>query len=178
MTFEVGMVLGCCSPSKLKQFGFHWNWQAYGGEDPISLKVLGHFSRFPNLTDIHLLLPRPGTQKIFASSDPAVNFHTIDDIKLIFTSNPALCRVGMGRNTVWERQCSSLAGDTGITIRNVILGHEGQVDERLFWTDAIPRFYDAGAPWHQDEDVHPYARSRPCHSAEIEELRSLLQRIL
>jgi hypothetical protein len=30
---EVGMVLGCCSPSKLQQFGFQWNWQAYGRED-------------------------------------------------------------------------------------------------------------------------------------------------
>jgi hypothetical protein len=30
---EVGLVLGCCSPAKLRQFGFHWNWQAYGRED-------------------------------------------------------------------------------------------------------------------------------------------------
>ena len=30
---EVGLILDCCSRSKLRQFGFHWNWQAYGRED-------------------------------------------------------------------------------------------------------------------------------------------------
>jgi hypothetical protein len=30
---EVGFVLSCCSSAKLAQFGFHWNWQAYGRED-------------------------------------------------------------------------------------------------------------------------------------------------
>ena len=36
---EVGIILGCCSPSKLKQFGFHWNWQAYGRAD-VSMALL------------------------------------------------------------------------------------------------------------------------------------------
>jgi hypothetical protein len=30
---EVGLILGCCDPTKLRQFGFMWAWRKYGCDD-------------------------------------------------------------------------------------------------------------------------------------------------
>jgi hypothetical protein len=62
----------------------------------------------------------------------------------------------------------------------VILSPDGPADERLFRTEAIPRFYDAGA---KDDDIVVAGvvggyRLRPSHSAGIKELRNLLERVL
>ncbi|KAJ6517056.1 hypothetical protein DFH09DRAFT_1373731 [Mycena vulgaris] len=80
---DVGLLLGTCDPEKLIQFGFEWNWRAYGHEEPISPALLIHLARLPHLTDVHILFPRP----VEAPSSTSIS----------------ICRVGIGNSVVWER---------------------------------------------------------------------------
>lgn len=169
---DVGLVLGCCSPDRLAQFGFQYKWQASDRESVIPGVLLEHFSQLPKLTDIHLLQIRPGSQDVYRSPLRSENGRTLDDISAIFNCNPSLCRVGVGQNTVWERR--SLPAASGVqealSPEDFILAQDGFKDPRLIVDGAVPRFFDIGPldAFFGKVQFEP----RPAPIAEIRELKN------
>jgi hypothetical protein len=84
-------------------------------------------ARFPSLTDIHILHPRP--ELLETKYDDT----TVADVKLIFKACPNVVRVGIGRNVVWER---SKVDDDEVSVQ---LLADGKLSER------VPTFFDAGS---------------------------------
>ncbi|KAJ7513125.1 hypothetical protein B0H11DRAFT_17978 [Mycena galericulata] len=171
---EVEHVLSCCDPEKLRQFGFEWAWHEYGRDQPISSALLATLARFPRLTDVHILFPRPGTQ-VSGAPNPAIGSRTLNDVASIFACNGNICRVGIGNSVVWERHGLSDAGN------GIILVSDGSSAPNA----AVSGFYHAGymakyrskseRPEVHDDNTTPL---RPKRGAEIEQLRDLLKRIL
>ncbi|KAK7046522.1 hypothetical protein R3P38DRAFT_3307831 [Favolaschia claudopus] len=168
---EVGLILDCCDPTKLREFGFAWYWKKYGRDEPISPKLLGHLSRFPKLTDIHILFPRPDT-RLSGAPNPDVDPRATQDVAAIFESNGSISRVGIANSIVWER----CVGDPGFVLVS---------DGSEMPNPALSRFYHAGymtkydpknrTPWiHYDNNIP----MRPRRGEEIGEMRDLLKRIL
>ncbi|GLB44448.1 hypothetical protein LshimejAT787_1700750 [Lyophyllum shimeji] len=172
---DVGLVLGCCSPDKLAQFGFQYKWEVADRESVIPSALLEHLSRLPKLADVHVLQIRPGTQDVYRSPLRSENGRTLDDIAAIFKSNPNVCRVGWGQNTVWERRSFPAATEEP---DEFILAHDGFKDPRLVveGPGAVPRFYDIGPidAYYGEVQFEP----RPAPTKEIRELKDLLTRIL
>ncbi|KAJ6459618.1 hypothetical protein C8R45DRAFT_553430 [Mycena sanguinolenta] len=98
---DVEPILGLCDPTKLTQFGFEWDWRQYGRDEPLSPSLLEQLARFPKLTDVHILFPRPGTH-LPGTPDPVVDAQTVSGVKSIFDCNGSICRVGIGNSVVWE----------------------------------------------------------------------------
>nr|GAT48035.1 predicted protein [Mycena chlorophos] len=59
---DVALVLGLCDPAKLTQFGFKWDWQTYGKDEPLSAGLCEHLRKFSLLNDVHILFPRPDAE--------------------------------------------------------------------------------------------------------------------
>ncbi|KAJ7362250.1 hypothetical protein DFH08DRAFT_1073495 [Mycena albidolilacea] len=177
---EIGLILGCCDPTKLRQFGFMWAWRKHGCDDPISPELLAHLARFPQLTDVHILIPRPETQPD-GSADPVVDPRTVRDVAAIFDANKSIRRVGIGHSIVWECAPSCPRSGVSESDRSVVLVSDGSVVPN----PAVPRFYHAGhmgkydpqdeTPWMHDNHPTPL---RPQRGEEIGQLRDLLKRIL
>ncbi|KAJ6533214.1 hypothetical protein B0H19DRAFT_1272605 [Mycena capillaripes] len=146
-------------------------WPQYGRYDPISPELLAHLARFPQLTDVHILFPRPETQ-VSGAPNPVVDPRTVNDVASIFRSNSTICRIGIGNSVVWER-CGEPPG--------ILLVSDGSSVPN----PAVPRFYHAGhmakydpadeIPWAQGDNTTPL---RPRRGEEIGQLRDLLKRIL
>ncbi|KAJ7714621.1 hypothetical protein B0H16DRAFT_1618219 [Mycena metata] len=167
---EVGAVLGACDPAKLHQFGFEWAWHRYGRDEPISPALLTHLARFPNLTDMHILFPRPTTQSS-GTPDPTIDALTLADVSALFACNPRIARVGIGNSLVWERHLHS----------GVLLVSDGSAAPNA----AVPPFFHAGylakyTPNGETSWVHSDNKTplRPKRGEEIEQMRDLLERIL
>ncbi|KAJ7754531.1 hypothetical protein B0H16DRAFT_1542665 [Mycena metata] len=164
---DVGLILGCCDPSKLRQFGFTWAWTKYGRDDPISPELLAHLAKFTKLTDVHILFPRPETQ-VSGFPDPEIDPRTLRDVAAIFECNGNICRVGIGNSVVFERGI----GDAG-----PLLVSDGSSAPN----PGVPKFYHAGHLANQDVkdggDDNTTPR-RPRRAKEIAQLRDLLQKIL
>ncbi|KAJ6516144.1 hypothetical protein C8R45DRAFT_959068 [Mycena sanguinolenta] len=167
---DVGPILGLCDPAKLTQFGFEWNWDAYRRDEPISPQLLDHLAQFPNLTDVHILFPRPWTY-LSGTPDPVVDVLTLRDVESIFACNENMCRVGIGNSVVWERHPESEGG--------VLLVSDGSVAPN----PAVSKFFHAGFMTRYDwDDADPDPDNatppKPVRGEEIERLRDLLQRII
>ena len=87
-------------------------------------------ARFPSLTDIHILHPRP--ELLETKYDDT----TVADVKLIFKACPNVVRVGIDRNVVWERSMPCKIDDDEVSIQ---LLADGKLSER------VPTFFDAGS---------------------------------
>ncbi|KAF8193249.1 hypothetical protein K438DRAFT_2017815 [Mycena galopus ATCC 62051] len=169
---EVGLILSCCDPTKLREFGFTWAWKKYGRDEPISPELLTHLARFPKLTDVHILFPRPETQ-LSGIPDPPIDPRTLRDVAAIFACSSSICRVGIANSVLWERHpvdpTASLLVSDGSAVPN----------------PAVPQFYHAGQmtkydpqgeePWVHYDNTTPL---RPRRGEEIGQLRDLLKRIL
>ncbi|KAF8215239.1 hypothetical protein K438DRAFT_1800938 [Mycena galopus ATCC 62051] len=166
---DVGAVLALCDPAKLAQFGFEWDWIYYGRDQPISTELLEHLSRFPKLTDVHILFPRPETQ-FPGTPDPTVDAQTLSDVLAIFQCNASICRVGISNSVIWERHPSDAS--------TVLLVSDGS----LAPNPAVPKFYHAGfmpKRLELDSDNSDNAiPPRPVRSREIEQLKELLHKII
>jgi hypothetical protein len=92
---------------------------------PISAELLNQLSRFPSLTEIHILHPRPGLE------DKKYDEETISDVWEIFKACPNVIRVGVGKNVVWERATP--------------LDYFGEVPIQLIDHKSVPHFFDAGS---------------------------------
>ncbi|KAF7350282.1 hypothetical protein MVEN_01332200 [Mycena venus] len=172
---EVGLILSCCDPTKLRQFGFTWAWKKHGRDEPISPELLAHLSRFPKLTDVHILFPRPETQ-VSGAPDPTIDPRTVRDVAAIFKCNGSICRVGIANSVVWERQPLAMAIATADP--GVLLVSDGSAAPN----PEVPRFYHMAkytrkgeTPWVHDDNTTPV---RPRRGEEIGQLRDLLKRIL
>ncbi|KAF8068070.1 hypothetical protein FPV67DRAFT_1494788, partial [Lyophyllum atratum] len=175
---DVGLVIGCCSPDKLTQFGFQYQWQVSEREAIISSALLEKFALLPNLTDLHLTQPRPGSGDVYQSPLRSNNGRTLDDIAAIFKAHPNLCRVGVGQNAVWERRPLALAeSDAAVNLEPIILAQDSCKDPLLLADGAVPRFFDIGTLTLQTYGDVEY-KPRPKPTTEIRELRSILERIL
>ncbi|KAJ6517051.1 hypothetical protein DFH09DRAFT_1373729 [Mycena vulgaris] len=153
---EVGLALGTCNPEKLTQFGFQWNWRAYGHDESISPALLTHLARFPHLTDVHILFPRPVEEPSTSIVDALIT----SDVAAIFGCNGRHLPRG-------HRQL----GRVGTALRTATV-------RRSFRHSAWHRGHytpDGEAPWVQDNGWTP---ERPERGPEIENLRDLLQRIM
>ncbi|KAJ7479878.1 hypothetical protein FB451DRAFT_1240075 [Mycena latifolia] len=177
MAEDVDLVLGYCDPLKLTQFGFELRWDWYGHEDPISPQLLAHLARFPHLTDVHILFPRPGTQ-VSGAPGAAVDARTLSDVTAIFACNGNVCRVGIGNSLLWERHYAPKSSDAP---PKTLLVSDGSCG----FNSAVPRFYHAGylaryppvgegSRKYNDNATSIHQERGP----EIEQLRDLLQRIL
>ncbi|KAK7064939.1 hypothetical protein R3P38DRAFT_3165944 [Favolaschia claudopus] len=165
---DAKLVLDICNPDILKQFGFEWNWKYNGRKKPLSPQLLEQFSRFPKLTDVHILFPRPGFIRP-GRPDPTVNARTYQDVKSIFSCNERICRVGIGNSVVWERHPNDPA--------EILLVSDGSVAPN----SAVPKFYHAGYMARagvEAPDSDNAASPRPRRKEEIGRLRDLLERIL
>ncbi|KAF7340372.1 hypothetical protein MVEN_01956700 [Mycena venus] len=164
---DAEVILDLCDPQKLVHFGFEWRWSEYLTDDPIAHGLLVQLSRFPRLTDVHILFPRPETH-LSGLPDPNIDAQTLEDVASIFECNGSISRVGIGNSLVWERHPSEPSG--------ILLVSDGSIAAN----PAVPRFYHAGyVAKHRKEDLWQNAiPRRPDRGAEIEQLRSLLQRIV
>ncbi|KAJ7250123.1 hypothetical protein B0H12DRAFT_1072140 [Mycena haematopus] len=162
-------ILGFCDPSKLTQFGFEWDWSKYGRDEPLSLALLAQLSRFPKLTDVHILFPRPETH-LPGTPDPFVDDQTLSDVQSIFEHNGRICRVGIGNSVVWERHPLEASA--------ILLVSDGSIVPN----PGVSKFYHAGfMPKRLQLDVDNSDNAippRPARGKEIEQLRDLLQRII
>ncbi|KAJ6509091.1 hypothetical protein DFH09DRAFT_274807 [Mycena vulgaris] len=175
---DVGLILDLCDPNKLTQFGFEWNWWHYGRDEALSTELLAHLTRFPKLTDVHILFPRPKTQ-LSGFPNPFVDARTLSDVASIFKCNGNVCRVGIGNSVVWERHPTEwpseiLLVSDGSTAPNPAVSkffHAGYMPK--FFPDGVKAKYDSEAPY-SDNAIPP----RPDRGEEIEKLRDLLQMII
>lgn len=135
---------------------------------PISPDLLAQLARFPKLTDVHILFPRPETQ-VSGDPDPVINARVARDVAALFKCNRSLCRVGMGNSVVWERG----PGGEG---REIILVADGSAAP----DPLVATFYHAGYLANQDRALSTYNTTprRPGRTEETEQLRDLLDRIL
>ncbi|KAJ7159541.1 hypothetical protein C8R46DRAFT_1354248 [Mycena filopes] len=164
--FDAELILELCDPERLTQFGFEWNWFQYERDEPLAPGLLGQLSRFPKLTDVHILFPRPDTH-LLGLADPDIDEATLADVAAIFKCNEIVCRVGIGNSLVWERHPSDPS--------EILLVSDGSVAAN----PAVLRFYHAGylARDHSDESSNN-AMPRGDRRAEIEQFRGLLERIV
>ncbi|KAJ7645352.1 hypothetical protein B0H17DRAFT_1104134 [Mycena rosella] len=169
---DVGVILSCCDPSRLRQFGFAWAWAKHGHDEPISPALLAHLARFPKLTDVHILYPR----------------RRHSDLASVFRCNGSIRRVGIGNSVVWERNYVEYCGAAHEVHSTADAAHSAEVilisDGSEVGNPVVLRFYNAGymarclpdKPWWRHSDnIEPL---RPQRAAEIEELRDLLKKIL
>ncbi|KAJ7750948.1 hypothetical protein DFH07DRAFT_827054, partial [Mycena maculata] len=164
-----GLILDLCDPNKLTQFGFEWNWHSYGREEPISPALLAYLSRFPKLTDVHVLFPRPGTYLQFNGLPaPAFSVATLVDVAALFRCNGAVSCVGIGNSVVWERGFSPQApllvsdGSTAPSAAVSLFFHAGFLPRDIESSDV-------------SNNAEPPRRER---REEIEQLRGMLERVL
>ncbi|KAJ7812585.1 hypothetical protein B0H14DRAFT_2856669, partial [Mycena olivaceomarginata] len=164
---DAEVILDLCDPQKLVHFGFEWRWSEYLTDHPIAHGLLDQLSRFPKLTDVHILFPRPETH-LSGLPDPDIDVQTLEDVVSIFGCNGSISRVGIGNSLVWERHPSEPC--------EILLVSDGSIAAN----PAVPRFYHAGyVAKHRKEDLWQNAiPRRPDRGAEIEQLRSLLQKIV
>ncbi|KAJ7455464.1 hypothetical protein FB451DRAFT_1277908 [Mycena latifolia] len=164
---DAEVILDLCDPQKLVHFGFEWRWSEYLTDDPIAHGLLDQLSRFPKLTDVHILFPRPQTH-LPGPPDPTIDAQTLEDVASIFGCNGSISRVGIGNSLVWERHPSEPS-------RALLVS-----DESIAANPAVPRFYHAGYVAKRRKEVvwRNAIPPRPDRGAEIEQLRSLLQKIV
>lgn len=114
-------------------------------------------SRFESLTDLHILQP-------YAALPTPIDYSRSPDLRLavrrlheseetealvkeLLSALPGLCRVGIGKNSVWERQTRWNEGNA-----------DAFVVQRLHKSEAPP-FYDAGSslpvPNQEEGDKQP-----------------------
>ncbi|KAF5383044.1 hypothetical protein D9615_004792 [Tricholomella constricta] len=174
---EIERILECCSPDKLTQFGFQYNWQLTERDSTISPALLEQLTRFPKLISVHLLQPRPRTQDVYRLPTRTVNGRTLDDISAIFKSNPNICHVGVGQNAVWERRCFPPAAQqyADLDPGDITLAQDAFLDIRIRKNEEVPRFFDIG---ELDECGECEYEPRQDLAADIRELRNVLGRIL
>ncbi|KAJ7056927.1 hypothetical protein C8F01DRAFT_1152781 [Mycena amicta] len=159
----VDFVFGLCDPKKLREFGFEWDWHAYGYDEALSTKLLGCLTSFSLLTDIHFLFPRP-TKEPKTLPYPATDPRTLTDISTIFAAHPNVSRVGVGNSILWERHSPA-----------PLLVSDGKNGPDA----SIPRFFQAGYMFCKSlYNADNYEPLRPERVEEIEEMRDLLKRIL
>ncbi|KAJ7457615.1 hypothetical protein B0H11DRAFT_207309 [Mycena galericulata] len=163
-----GLILDLCDPNRLTQFGFEWKWSDYGRDESISTDLLAHLSRFPKLSDVHILFPRPQTQ-LNGLPDPIVDATTLTDVASIFWCNESISRVGIGNSVVWERH--PLAGASAILLVSDGSAAPDTAVSKFFHAGFMPKGPAAG----QSDNTTP---PRPDRREEIEQLRDLLERIL
>jgi hypothetical protein len=101
--------------------------------DPELLNVL---ASHPQLTDIHILYPRPGVGKC------KYNDVTIADAREIFKACPNVYRVGIGRENVWERRTPCNMGE----------GEDEGPQVQLLEKDNVPDFYSAGYGYYPGDN--------------------------
>ncbi|KDQ08191.1 hypothetical protein BOTBODRAFT_573119 [Botryobasidium botryosum FD-172 SS1] len=124
----------CCDATRLRQLGFEWDWHAYGPNRPLPQEFLDVVSALPLLVDIHILWPRPGAVDHHADLD------TLADVRAIFLTCPHVCRVGIGKNIVWERAlCPLSTGDRDHLPVMTLIDTRGQDPSRV-----IPDFFNSG----------------------------------
>ncbi|KAJ7704192.1 hypothetical protein B0H14DRAFT_3028984, partial [Mycena olivaceomarginata] len=164
---DAEVILDLCDPQKLVHFGFVWRWSEYLPEDPIAHGLLDRLSRFHKLTDVHILFPRPETH-LSGLPDLDIDAQTLEDVASIFGCNGSISRVGIGNSLVWERHPSEPSG--------ILLVSDGSIATN----PAVPRFYHAGYMAKPREEAlwQNAIPRRPDRGAEIEQLRSLLQKIV
>ncbi|KAF7355097.1 hypothetical protein MSAN_01425300 [Mycena sanguinolenta] len=158
---DVGPIISLCDLAKLTQFGFEWNWDAYGHDEPISMHLLVHLAQLPSLTDVHILFPRPGTH-LHGTPDPVVNERMLHDVESIFACNRRLCRVGIGNSVVWERHPEGgvlLVSDGSVAPNPVV--------SKFFHAGFMTRYDWNGVDPNPDNATPP----RPMRGEEIERLR-------
>ncbi|KAJ6521787.1 hypothetical protein DFH09DRAFT_1424460 [Mycena vulgaris] len=149
---DVGLLLGTCDPEKLIQFGFEWNWRAYGHEEPISPALLAHLARFPSHGRAHSLSPPRRGALLHLHRRRAHHQRRRGYFRL-----QSICRVGIGNSVVWERHYAPQPSGVPPAILLVSDGSYGE------------------APWVQDNGWTP---GRPKRGPEIKNLLDLMQRIL
>ncbi|KAJ7886712.1 hypothetical protein B0H13DRAFT_2043740 [Mycena leptocephala] len=155
---DSGLILNLCNPEKLTQFGFAWNWFEYGRDEPIAAELLANLSRFPKLTDVHIIFPRPETD-LPGMPDTVVDARTLDDISSIFSNS-----------VVWGRHPTE--GPSAILLVS---------DGSMAPNPAVSKFYHAGympkydAQADNSDNANP---PRPVRGAEIEQLRDMLHKIM
>lgn len=183
---DAGTILDLCDPAKLTQFGFEWNWQAFGEDEVchfcflrsciftlryqlLSPALLKHLSRFPLLADIHILFPRPETER--SLDDLTTDPHTIADVAALFSCNPHIQCVGIGNSVVWERGHNS---STPILVCDGVRPPD----------PSVSRFFHAGymlnavEPEGRRVGADNIAPSRLELGEEIEQLRDVLKHIV
>jgi len=145
-------VLSHCGLSKLSAFGFDWEWQPGANEPNVFSDLIATLSKFESLTDLHILHPYAALPTPLRYSDaPSAVQHLHESketktlVKEFLSKLPDLKRVGMGRNSVWERHTRREGGDSDEFLVQRL--HKARV----------PSFYDAGSsqPWLATED-HDY----------------------
>ncbi|KAJ7895555.1 hypothetical protein B0H14DRAFT_3628106 [Mycena olivaceomarginata] len=135
---EVGLILGCCDPTKLTQFGFMWAWREYGRDDVTHLARASRASSA--IPAAHgRAHPLPETQPD-GSPDPVVDPRTVRDVTAIFDAKKSINRVGIGHSIVWERAPSCPGSGVSESDGSVVLVSDGSVVPN----STVPRFYHAG----------------------------------
>ncbi|KAF7319561.1 hypothetical protein HMN09_00295700 [Mycena chlorophos] len=167
---SIDIVLNLLNPAILRDFGFEWDWHAFGRQDPLSPKLIAGLTRFPHLTDVHFLFPRPTsprppagertTELPYPPSDP----YTLAGVSAIFDAHSRVSRVGVGNSILWERH-----------VQGPLLVSDGKNGPNA----NVPRFFRAGYMYAKDsENADNYSPLRPVYREEINEMRELLKRIL
>jgi hypothetical protein len=118
-------------------------------------ELIAILSNFESLTDLHILHPYQAVPPIYYSYGSDLrravrrlhkNKETEGLVKELLSALPCLCRVGIGRNSVWERQTR---------------WEEGVTDEffvQRLHKAIVPSFYDAGLslpPADEESDERP-----------------------
>ncbi|KAJ7457604.1 hypothetical protein B0H11DRAFT_2062779 [Mycena galericulata] len=165
------LILNLCDPNKLTQFGFEWKWSDYGRDEPISTDLLAHLARFPKLSDVHILFPRPQTQ-LNGLPNPSIDRTTLNDVTSIFRCNGSISRVGIGNSVVWERHPSD--GTSAVLLVSDGSAAPDPALSKFFHAGFIPKDFDSESVDPSDNFIPP----RPDRGEEIEQLRDLLARIL
>ncbi|KAJ7474261.1 hypothetical protein FB451DRAFT_1248447 [Mycena latifolia] len=172
---DAGFILSLCDLAKLTQFGFEWKWPNYGRDEAISAGLLAHLARFPKLTDVHILFPRPETQ-LSGLPDPVVDARTLSDVASIFASNGIIARVGIGNSVVWERD-PSMGPSALLLISDGSIATNPAVP-KFFHAGYMPKFFLDGGYLGSEPDSDNAIPPRPVRGEEIEQLRNLLQKIM
>ncbi|KAF9648603.1 hypothetical protein BDM02DRAFT_2236047 [Thelephora ganbajun] len=139
----VTKVLSLCDRTRLKAFGFDWEWQPGSNKPGVFSELIIALSKFESLVDLHILHP-------YAALPTPIDYSRSPDLRLavrrlheseetealvkeFLLALPGLYRVGMGRNSVWERQTRWKENDTDEFFVQRL--HKARV----------PFFYDAGS---------------------------------
>ena len=111
-------------------------------------ELIATLSVFKSLTDLHILHPYAACSDDFEDTRLGlVQLHESEEMKglakELLSELPGLYRVGIGRNSVWERQTRWREG------------HSGVFHVQRLHKASIPPFYDAGSS-HPFVDLGAY----------------------